>query len=399
MNSFLPLEKQNRLLIVDALRGLALFGILLANIPFSEAGSSIYQLRNIVLGSPGTDKILSFAVHLLIEKKFITIFSILFGFGFYMQIKRAEEKGIAFRSYFVKRMILLLVIGCVHAYLFWFGDIIRDYAICGILLLLVYKWPVKRILITAIIFSVFFTALVFILNGVFDLQEYPYDRAILTEHPVAISYWRYLQINFTIDPFINFIHDSPITLVFVFGCMLIGFLIGKSDFFVQPTRFRKVTKWVIITGSTIGLLCSYLFWLVTTGKLELTPTLLWLPFVIVTGLLLQSLFYIAAFVKLFQQPFFKKIVLIFVPVGQMALSNYLLQTVFYLLFFFHWAHGLQLYGKITLTETYLAAILLFGLQIIFSNWWLRSHRQGPVEYVWKKLSYQWGVKGSQFKES
>jgi len=164
MNSFLPLEKPNRLLVVDALRGLALFGILLANIPFSEASSSIYQLRNMVLGSPGTDKILGFAVHLLIDKKFITIFSILFGFGFYIQIKRAEEKGIAFRSYFVKRMILLLVIGCMHAYFFWFGDIIRDYAICGILLLLVYKWPVKRILITALIFSVFFTALVFILN-------------------------------------------------------------------------------------------------------------------------------------------------------------------------------------------------------------------------------------------
>jgi uncharacterized protein len=170
--------------------------------------------------------------------------------------------------------------------------------------------------------------------------------------------------------------------------MLIGLLIGKSGFFAKPTRFSKVTKWVIITGSTIGLLCSYLCWLVTTGQLELTPTLLWLPFVIVIGLLLQSLFYIAAFVKLFQQPAFKKIVLLFVAVGQMALSNYLLQTVFYLLFFSHWAHGLQLYGKITLTETYLAVILLFGLQIIFSNWWLRSHRQGPVEYVWKKLSYQ-----------
>jgi uncharacterized protein len=388
MNSFFPLEKQNRLKVVDALRGLALLCILLANIPFSGETGSLYQSGTIVLGSPGIDKILDFAFHLLIDKKFITIFSILFGFGFYMQIKRAEERGIAFRSYFVKRMILLLLIGCAHAYFFWFGDIIRDYAICGIFLLLVYKWPVKKILITAIIFSVFLTALIFILNGALGLQEYSYDKAILLEHPVTTSYWRYLQINITIDPFRNFIQDSPITLVFVFGCMQIGLLIGKSGFFVQPNQFSRVMKWLIISGSIIGLFCSYLFWLVTTGQLELTPTLIWLPFVIVTGMLLQSLFYIAAFVKLFQQTALKKIVLLFTPVGRMALTNYLLQTVFYLLFFFHWTNGLQLYGKITLTETYLVAILLFGIQTIFSNWWLRRHRQGPVEYVWKKLSYQ-----------
>ena len=104
MNSFFPLEKQNRLTVVDALRGLALFCILLANIPFQEKVVA-YTSKDIVLGSPGIDKILDFAFHLLIDKKFVAIFSILFGFGFYIQIKRAEEKGIAFRSYFVKRMI------------------------------------------------------------------------------------------------------------------------------------------------------------------------------------------------------------------------------------------------------------------------------------------------------
>jgi uncharacterized protein len=394
MNSFFPLEKQKRLMVVDALRGFALFCILLANIPFSGENGSLYHSRTMVLGSPGIDKILDIAFHLLIDKKFVAIFSILFGFGFYMQIKRAEEKGIAFRAYFVRRMIILLLIGCVHAYFFWFGDIIRDYAICGIFLLLVYKWPVKKILIIAIIFSVFLTALVFILNGALGLQEYSYDKAIFLEHPVTTSYWRYLQINVTIDPFMNFVQDSPITLVFAFGCMLIGFLMGKSGFFVQPNQFSKAIKRLIILGSTIGITCSYLFWYVTTGQLELTPALIWLPFVIVTGMLLQSLFYIAAFAKLFQRTTFKKILLLFAPVGQMALSNYLLQTLFYLLFFFSWTHGLQLYGKITLTETYLVAILLFGIQTILSKWWLKKHSQGPVEYVWKKLSYQLSHKAS-----
>lgn len=121
---------------VDALRGLALFAILIANIPFSEAISS----ATFIFGY-SSDQVVNALFHLLIDKKFVAIFSILFGFGFYYQLKRAEDRGIDFRKYFIVRMLLLQAIGCLHAYLLWFGDIIRDYALCGLLLLLIYKWP------------------------------------------------------------------------------------------------------------------------------------------------------------------------------------------------------------------------------------------------------------------
>jgi uncharacterized protein len=388
MNSFQPVEQQNRIILVDALRGLALLGILAANIPFAGNNNALYSTRDIVLGSPRLDNILEMAIHLFVDKKFITIFSILFGFGFYIQMKRAEEKQVAFKYYYSRRMLILLLIGCIHAYIFWFGDIIRDYAIGGFFLLLIYKWPVKRLLITAIVFNVFLTALIFIINGAL-MPPYSYDTSIVLEHPVTASYWRYLQINLTIDPFRNFIHDSPITLVFTSGNMIIGFCMGKSGFFHRPQQFSSLMKRLMILGATIGILCSYLFWLVTTDKLELTLPLLWLPFVIVTGMLLQSLFYISAFVKLFQYNQWKKFLLLFAPVGKMALTNYILQTFFYLLFFFHWTHGLSLYGKITITETYLVCLILFSVQVIFSHWWLRKHEQGPLETIWKKISYRY----------
>ena len=76
------------------------------------------------------------------------------------------------------------------------------------------------------------------------------------------------------------------------------------------------------------------------------------------------------------------------PVGKMALTNYLLQTVFYLVLFFHWTNGLKLYGRLTITETYLVALGLFLVQVIFSTWWMKKHEQGPVENIWKKLSYK-----------
>lgn len=387
MDRFQPVQKFDRVTVVDALRGFALFAILLANIPFAENADIIYKGRTFAMGTPGTDKVLEGIFHLLIDKKFVAIFSIVFGFGFYVQLNRAEERGIAFRKYFLIRMLLLLAIASIHAYLLWYGDIIRDYAICGMLVLLVYKWSPKKILVTGLLFAVLGTAIVFILNGVIGVS-YAFDTSIVREHPIATSYWRYLQINARIDPFRNFLQDSPITLVFAFGCMLVGFAMAKSGFFHHPEKFRKATNRLIGLGLLFGLTCSYLFWMISIGKLELTPALIWLPIVIVGGLFLQSLFYISAFVKLHQYNWFKKLVLPFEYVGRMALTNYILQSVFYVFIFFHFTNGLKLYGRLTLTETYLVAVMLFIIQIIFSKWWLKTHSQGPIEFVWKKLAYR-----------
>ena len=379
-----PLETRKRFEQVDALRGLALFGILLANVPFAE------NIRTNTLTGQ-IDSTLSFLFHLLIEKKFITIFSILFGFGFYIQMRKAEDTGINFRTYYFKRMLILFLIGCIHAYLFWFGDIIRDYALCGIFLLFVYKWSLKKILITGIVFSVFLTATVFIANSVSGPQ-YSYDTSIVGDHPLTNSYSKYLWINARIDPFVNFLHDSPITLVFCFGNMLLGYWMAKAGFFQQPGKFKMARKKIIVIGGLMGISASYTFWLVTSGKLELTPALLWLPYAIVAGMVLQSLFYISAFVSLFQFQWWKKVLSVFIPVGKMSLTNYLLQTLFYLLLFFHWTHGLQLFGKINMTETYLIAMLFFGTQVVFSKTWLNYHDQGPIEAVWKNLSYKFSKK-------
>ena len=367
---------------MDALKGLALLGILLANIPYADNKTAVF---------PQIESILSFLFHLLIEKKFITIFSILFGFGFYIQVKKLDEAGINFKPYFFKRMLILFLIGCIHAYFFWFGDIIRDYALCGIFLLFIYKWSSKKILIIGVIFSVIITAIVFIANGALG-QSYAYDTSIVQEHPIADSYARYLWINARIDPFVNFLQDSPITLVFCFGNMLIGFWMAKVGFFQQPEKFKSLRKKLIIAGLLPGISASYLFWLVTSGRLELTPVLIWLPIAIVAGMVLQSLFYISAFISSFQTSWCKKVLSVFIPVGKMSLSNYLFQTLLYTLEFFHWSSGLRLFGKIGMAETYLIAIVFFAIQVVLSKLWLKYYDQGPIEAVWKNLSYKFSKK-------
>lgn len=386
---FNPITTRSRIEVVDALRGFALLGIIIANIPFASTAASMEDQRLLMPGAVEIDNLLVVLYSWFVDKKFITIFSMLFGFGFYIQYTRAKSKDLDFTPYFMWRMFLLLLIGAVHAYIIWYGDIIRDYAICGMLLLLFRKWSLSKILTTGIVLGVIGTGIIFILNGVFDMHStYRYDLGLLKELEIAPNYWRYWIVNFTIDPFVNFIHDTPLTLSFALGCMLIGIWLGKTEFFKHPQKHRKLMKYLMTLGFTVGVAGSITYWMVINGKLELSLPIIWLVFLIIGAMLLQSLAYVSLFVWLYEYTGIKRILKVFVPVGRMALSNYILQSIFYTIFFFHWFPGLRLFGKITIAETYLIGIALFGIQIIVSQWWLKHHAQGPLEMLWKKWSYK-----------
>jgi uncharacterized protein len=380
------LRPRNRISSVDVIRGFALFGILFANIPIANDTHSLYQSGSVILGTPQSDNILHIIYQMLIERKFVTIFSILFGFGFYVQMQLNEMKATPFRSYFIRRMLLLLFIGAVHGYLIWNGDIIRNYAICGLFLLLVYRLTAKQIIRMALFFSIAATTVTFILYKAFDLERYNFDTTLFGTQFNVSSYLRYVWINWRTDTFTNFIQATPLTMLFCFGNMLMGFYLGKIGFFQHPEQFIKVRKVLILSGFSIGFICSYLFIQMMNGNIEITPALLWLPFVIVSGLLVQSLGYISLLIHCRQTKIWKRLKNLFEPVGRMALSNYILQSFFYVILFAQWARMLQLNGKLTLTETFLICLILFTIQIFVSKWWLSKFQQGPVEMIWKRWS-------------
>lgn len=378
MKTFQPVSGNKRIEVVDALRGFALLGVLLANISYSTEPSV----------ATSSDNILTNLFHLLIDKKFITVFSMLFGFGFYIQMKRAEEKGINFRSYFLKRMGLLFIIGLIHCYVIWNGDIIMSYAFGGVFLLLIRKWSLKKLFILAVIFNVLLTGIIFIGNSSLGWASYNYDFALWEEVSVTNSYLEYLRMNAIIAPWTNFLSDMPLTLCFTFGNMLIGLMLGRVKFFLSPTKLKKLTNWFIILGLTLGLLASNTYYQVISGKLELDIPQLWIPFALVIGMLLQSMAYISLFIKFFKSNEGKKLLSWFKYVGKTALTNYLMQSVFYITVIFHCTGLFKLYGSITMGETLLLALGLFIVQSLISYLWLRRFKQGPIEYVWRKLSYK-----------
>ena len=377
METFKPITSKSRIEVVDALRGFALLGVLFANIPFggNPPIESVY------------DETIHFLYNFLISKKFITIFSILFGFGFFIQFSRAKEKVINFNSYFLKRMGLLFIIGCIHSFVLWNGDIIMSYAFGGVFLLLLRNWSVKKLIILAIVFNVILTGITFIGNSALGWAVYDYDFAINTDLGLTNSYLEYLRINWITSPWVNFLNDMPLTLFFTFGNMLIGMILGKINFFNAEKGLKQVKRWFVILGVILGIPASYYFHLIMTGNLELDLPLLWVPFAVIVGMLFQSLAYITLFVELFKVKFIHKILSGFKYVGKTALTNYLSQSVFYLIVIYHCTNLFQLYGKLSEPETYLLAALFFILQSTTSYFWLKTWSQGPMEYLWKKMSY------------
>lgn len=371
-------SKKNRIDSVDALRGFALLGIIIANIPYQWNASISGEL----------DSLMTFLFHFLVDKKFITIFSILFGFGFYIQMQRAAEKNVDFKKYFVVRMLLLFGIGILHCYQLWNGDIIMTYAAGGFFLLIIRKLPVRKLFAFALLLNVVLTGAIYIGLTAFGWASHNFNFDLAQEVPLTTSFLRYLKLNFIFAPWTNFLRDMPLTIAFTFGNMLIGFILAKIDFFNSIEKFKNTTTWFISLGITFGLASSYIYFQLMKGKLELDYSLIWLPFVLVAGMILQSLFYISAFLKLYQHKSFRKALQLFNPVGRTALSNYILQSFLYVFVFYHCFNLFNLFGKLTNFQSWMIAIGFYAFQTVITHFYLKRFNQGPIEYVWKKYSYK-----------
>ncbi|MDQ4140085.1 MAG: DUF418 domain-containing protein, partial [Bacteroidota bacterium] len=382
-----PVSGQERLFQIDSLRGFASLGIILVNIyAFSGYGwMPEEQMR--ALPTARWDQIIATILNVLINTKFITLFSILFGTGFYLQLERAQQQSLNFQPYFAKRMLILMLLACIHAYVIWYGDIIRYYAAAGLLLILVRNWSPRKIIWLCIIFSVPVTGLVFILKSAIDLtpDNYPSREQILNAFKSS-SYRQMLQMNWRIDPVHNFLLDSPITITSVTGKILLGFWLGQIGFFRSVDRYSKLLQWWIWGGLTVGLTSSVAYWAIESGYLSLdSPWLLWVPFAVAGGLICHSLFYLAAFLRLHEK--FPEAVIFrtFAVVGKMALSNYIGQTLLCMFIFYPSLPGFKLMGKVGPVSLLVISLIVFLVQVIISRFWLKYHQQGPLEQVWKNL--------------
>lgn len=147
-----PVEVKQRHVILDALRGFALLGICMANYPEFSLYSFLESAPKSMFPTAGIDTVMQWILYILIDGKFYTIFSLLFGIGFSIILENNRKRGANGILIFYRRMFFLLLIGFAHLILIWSGDILMLYAAVGMTLPLFLRCKDKTLLLWALIF-------------------------------------------------------------------------------------------------------------------------------------------------------------------------------------------------------------------------------------------------------
>ncbi|MDT0676607.1 DUF418 domain-containing protein [Autumnicola musiva] len=385
---------KNRIDTIDVLRGFALAGILYAHMIIWYTGASLPQEVYFKYGSTA-DGIAFGIFGALVLGKFFSVFSFLFGLGFYLQFGKNNFGKGNLRTY-IWRLFLLFLIGVLH-HTVWRGDILAIYAVLGIGLIFSRLLPLKLIPVLA---------LLLILNLPVHIYEFfkvglPDAAVNLPMAEEAKKYYSLvknegfttvLKENWSSWPAkIKYQLESG-RLLMTFGFFLLGFYAGQIKLFTSiEENVQKFKRWnkimeiailfLLVTG-LLMLLNNY----VTLPRIEVVPELKWLAgFLYSIYNVCVTIFYITGITLLFRVKSFYPILKPLAAMGRMALTNYLLQTVFGLMLFYNF--GMGLFDKTSPALNILMAIAIFYLQLKFSQYWLKYFTQGPVEWLWKSLTY------------
>lgn len=369
-SGFAPALPEQRNTVLDALRGFALFGVLCANLLIFN-----YPLLFAApFGLPSlsaVDKIAEWFLRVFVEGSFFPIFSFLFGVGFALQL----SKGDGIIPLFRRRLSFLLLFGIVHMVFVWFGDILVTYALLGFVMLRFRKRSDRTILIWVVgLTLVSFVASLFILG---DASK-PIDPVL---QEFFGSYAQMVRGN-ALWTLINFIN----LLIFgeqILALFLLGLIAGRRGLARIGREHRPLLKRVLGVSLLVATPLTLLYgvnlardqlptWVASANVLFGSPAL---GFAYLSGM--------ALFLTQTKPP---SLVSPLAAVGRMALSNYLAQSVICTLIFF--PYGLGLRGTVGPALGVVIALLIFTLQAVLSQLWLRRFRYGPAEWLWRALTYK-----------
>ena len=396
-----PISLQERIEIVDVLRGLAVGGILIGNMQwFSGYGM---MPPSVARQSPFADQITHFLVHFFVEGKFYSIFSFLFGFGFALQIARAEERGDLKASLFKRRLFWLLVIGLLHAYLLWSGDILSIYALMGFLLILfrkktngaLLKWAFALLVIpilTYILLYILFVA--FVPPGVVAKLDAA-QIAFWNESVKNVPRSSYLQIitgynlNMVAGRYASLILEMRLPKLL--AMFLLGSYAYRRGFFQNLSSHQSFIRRVLVYGLILGLGGNVAFAALAGAEAVFPPSPAGIVGVItyafgVPALALGIIALVATLWQKGQKAAWRRVLAFLAPVGRMALTNYLLQTIICVLIFY--GYGFGQFGRFGATTATLIALAIFIFQILISALWLKYFSYGPMEWIWRQLTYR-----------
>ena len=372
--------------VIDALRGFALAGVALVNLRWLSLYEMMPKATRAALPSAEFDAAAVAAMSVLADGKFITVFSLLFGLGFALQLDPAGQ-GMDVRRY-LRRMLGLALIGLAHGYFVWWGDILLTYAVVGVLLLPFRHLPDRVLLATALVVAVLPPLIAPAVRS--WLPEIPPGKEVFVDawHAFSTPSWMAaLRGNVAVANWARLANWA--LLCFVLSRFLFGYWAGRKGLLQDPWRHRRLLRWLcaggVVTGlALLGLSEVQASWRAAHPDLDTRTLKLALRVLARLEPIALGVAYAAGFVLAFCHPRLHRWLAPFAAVGRMALTHYLLQSVAGVALFY--AIGAGVGGGYGLPPVLLFWGVLFGLQMALSHWWLARFRFGPVEWLWRWMT-------------
>ncbi|MBM7571499.1 DUF418 domain-containing protein [Aquibacillus albus] len=385
-----PLSESQRLDWIDAARGFAILGIFMVNVPafnapfFLYGGEQDYWTNSI-------DHVTQNFIDVFFQASFYSLFSFLFGFGIQVIVDKWKARQRKCNQLIFRRLMILIGFGLIHAFLIWHGDILLSYGLIGLFLLLFFKrknqtlasWAFGLLLIPTFLYSG-------LLYMVRDQLDWVNHEAIASSfenygNGSIVDIW---QQNYQDWIYSNGWISLILLITNILPLFLIGMVIARKRWLHDIKRYQGILKklWVITFVIFIAVKAGpYLF-----GN----PT--WFTFFQDrVGGSASALFYVVTITLCFQSNRIKKGLYPLTYVGRMSLSNYIFQSIVNVILYY--SVGFGLYGKLSPFWSVWVVLAIFIIQLFLSKWWLRHYRFGPLEWLWRRWTYQKSLVNSRKK--
>ncbi|MFC7072339.1 DUF418 domain-containing protein [Halovenus rubra] len=386
-----PTPPSERIVALDALRGFALLGILVINI-------RLFSMPEIVLSNPtvysdftGSNYWAWFVGHVFAEQKFITLFTILFGGGVLLFTENAKKKESSALTLFFKRSGWLIIFGLAHAYLLWYGDILVAYGVTALLVVYLRDHSAQSLCGLGVILLAIPSLMEILIGLSAQTSELassfePAQSALQAEIETYQSGW-FAQMDHRLSTSITRQTESFIAYTFwrVAGAMVLGMALFKWGILTNK-RSSQFYRRLLVGGGSIGLgltLAGVAF--IEMNDWGVSAIIFWQQFNYWGSFFLAGGY--IALIMLFCRRWPSGLVTRgLAAVGRTAFSNYILQTVIATTIFY--GHGLGLFGQVTRAEALGVVVCIWLVQLPLSVLWLRYFRFGPMEWLWRLLTYE-----------
>ena len=398
-----PVLGDNRIVILDVLRGIALLGILMVNMPVFNT-PFVLVIGEGRLWTDPLNKTAFWVMDFLFHGKFYVLFSFLFGMGFYFFLRKVDEAGKTVITHFRRRLFILLVIGILHVALLWYGDILVVYALFGFVLTwfrnksdrTVFVWAIVFFLIP-VVFTILMVSMVNLamsnpdaasqVEQTFSGQQAHFDQ--LTERAMVVystgSFGEIMSMRLTEYSYIwgGIFSFFP----FVLAMFLTGMLFGRRGYLADIKAHEGFFRKLLWISLPLALIFNYLLATnaaVAQHAFPSTELILMIIGFAIGGPSMMFV-YLSLVVFCLNRGHFRWLSSRLATTGRMALTNYLAQSIICTTIYY--GYGLGLYGKVSVFNGMLLTLAIFVIQVIWSQYWLKYFRFGPFEWAWRSLTY------------